>query len=325
MTRIGLALVGLGKIARDQHLPSLAANPAFQLVATASPAESLTGIPAYADLDAALDAHPQIQAVALCTPPAVRAALARRALQRGCHVLLEKPPCVVAQDLAALDGLAATQGLTLFAAWHSRYAAAVETARRILGATPPLRVQVRWKEDHRVWHPGQAWLWREGGFGVLDPGINALSILTHILPAPLEFIDAELDCPQDSAMPAAARISLRSGAAGVAMQLDFLHAGEPCWDIVADTAQGQLVLSQGGAQLSLDGRAQRIQEQSEYAAIYTYFENLIRRGARDADGAPLEIAGAALRHGRRRRLPLQVLPPAPTAGAAATVPDPLPR
>lgn len=320
MKRIGLALVGLGKIARDQHLPSIAANPAFELVATASPAENLAGIPAYADLDAALDAQPQIQAVALCTPPAVRAVLARRALQRGCHVLLEKPPSVVPQELDVLRELATAQGLTLFAAWHSRFAAAVEMARERLRVTPPLRVQVRWKEDHQVWHPGQEWLWRQGGFGVLDPGINALSILTHILPAPLQFLAAELDCPRDSRMPAAARIGLRSGTAEVTLELDFLHAGEPCWDIAIDTAQGQLLLSRGGAQLSVDGQAQPVPEQGEYAAIYTRFENLIRSSAQDADDTPLAIACAALQHGQRRTLPLQVLPPAAVQAAA---PDPL--
>lgn len=320
MRRLGLALVGLGKIARDQHLPSLAASPAFQLIATVSPAECLTGVPAYADLDAALDAHPQIRAVALCTPPAVRAALAQRALQRGCHVLLEKPPCVVAQELAALAALAATQGLTLFAAWHSRFAAAVETARQMLSATPPLCVQVRWKEDHRIWHPGQAWLWREGGFGVLDPGINALSILTHILPAPLEFTDAALDCPQDSAMPAAARIRLRSGAAEVKLELDFLHGGEPCWDIVVETAQGPLTLSHGGARLSLAGQPRPIEEQNEYAAIYTCFETLIRAGAQDADGTPLALASAALQQGSRHTLPLYVLSTLPAAAAPAAAP-----
>ena len=43
------------------------------------------------------------------------------------------------------------------------------------------RVECTWKEDVRVWHPGQAWIW-EPGIGVFDPGINALSVLTRILP-----------------------------------------------------------------------------------------------------------------------------------------------
>jgi len=40
------------------------------------------------------------------------------------------------------------------------------------------RVTVAWCENVRQWHPGQDWLWRPGGFGVFDPGINALSIIT---------------------------------------------------------------------------------------------------------------------------------------------------
>jgi predicted dehydrogenase len=34
---IRIAIVGLGKIARDQHLPAIAGNGAFDLVATVSP------------------------------------------------------------------------------------------------------------------------------------------------------------------------------------------------------------------------------------------------------------------------------------------------
>ncbi|TDR42039.1 D-galactose 1-dehydrogenase [Tahibacter aquaticus] len=307
MNRIGLALAGVGKIARDQHLPSLAASDAFALVATIDPAAGVDGIPAYADLDAALDAHAQIQAVALCTPPAVRAPLARQALLRGCHVLLEKPPCVQPQELDDLRQLALRQGVSLFAAWHSRFAPAVDSVRAALRRQTVTRVQVSWKEDHRIWHPGQEWLWRDGGFGVLDPGINALSILTHILPAPLVFGDAELDCPLDSPMPAAARIGLRCAAAPVAMELDFLHAGAACWNIVIDTAQAQLVLSHGGARLSIDGQPCPVPQQGEYAALYTHFAALIRSGAHDVDAAPLALAWAALQQGQRRTLQMQVL------------------
>jgi D-galactose 1-dehydrogenase len=307
MKPIGLALVGLGKIARDQHLPSLAANDAFRLVATVDPVARLPQLPAYADLDAALDAHPDIGAVALCTPPAVRADLARRALSRGCHVLLEKPPSVVPHELDDLRELAQRQRVALFAAWHSRFAAAVATTRALLGATTVRRVQVRWKEDHQVWHPGQEWLWRDGGFGVLDPGINALSILTHILPAPLTFANAELDCPADSPMPAAARIALASGDAPVEVELDFLHPGEPCWDIIVDTSDAQFVLSHGGERLAVNGQPHAVAEQREYAALYTHFARLVGTGEQDADGTPLAIACAALRHGQRRTLPTTVL------------------
>ena len=50
MTKLKLAIVGLGKIARDQHLPALAASDAFELVGVASPHNALAGVPSFKDL-----------------------------------------------------------------------------------------------------------------------------------------------------------------------------------------------------------------------------------------------------------------------------------
>ena len=68
-------------------------------------------------------------------------------------------------------------------------------------------VIVEWKEDVRVWHPGQAWIWEPGGLGVFDPGINALSILTRILPRPFFLTRAELSFPRERAAPIAADLA----------------------------------------------------------------------------------------------------------------------
>ena len=70
-------------------------------------------------------------------------------------------------------------------------------------------LRVTWKEDVRHWHPGQAWIWEPGGFGVFDPGINALSILTRILPSPIFVQSATLAVPANRAAPIAAEISPR--------------------------------------------------------------------------------------------------------------------
>jgi predicted dehydrogenase len=87
-----LGLVGVGKIARDQHVPAIAAHPGLNLAATASPRGRIDGVPGHADLDAMMAAHPDLDAIILCTPPAIRAGLALRALAAGKHVMLEKPP-----------------------------------------------------------------------------------------------------------------------------------------------------------------------------------------------------------------------------------------
>src|SRR3974377_1438561 len=92
MGPVRIALVGLGKIARDQHVPVLAQNRSFELIAVASPRARFDGLRSYPDLDALLNDMPDVDAVAVCTPPQVRHAIAHRALEHGCHVLLEKPP-----------------------------------------------------------------------------------------------------------------------------------------------------------------------------------------------------------------------------------------
>ena len=49
MPRIRIAIVGLGKIARDQHLPALAANDQFELIAVASPHSAAIPTPTWTD------------------------------------------------------------------------------------------------------------------------------------------------------------------------------------------------------------------------------------------------------------------------------------
>ncbi|MGO7205770.1 Gfo/Idh/MocA family protein, partial [Rhizobium ruizarguesonis] len=195
MSPIILAIVGVGKIVRDQHLPSIAKNPDFALVATASRHGTVEGVKSYTTIEAMLDAEPSIDAVSLCMPPQYRYEAAYKALVAGKHVFLEKPPGATLSEVADLEALASKQGASLFASWHSRYAPAVESAKAFLASTTIKSVHVIWKEDVRHWHPNQDWIWQAGGLGVFDPGINALSIVTHILPRPIFITEAVLEFP----------------------------------------------------------------------------------------------------------------------------------
>ena len=311
-SRIRIAVVGLGKIARDQHLHALAANGRFELVAVASPGARLDGTPCYDDMGAMLEAEPSIGAVALCTPPAVRGRLARLALQRGLHVLLEKPPGVTSSEVLALVDLAREKGVTLMAAWHSRHAPAVGPACRWLASREIRRVTVRWQEDVRVWHPGQGWIWRAGGLGVFDPGINALSLVTQIIPGALVLTEAELEFPGNCETPIAARLALVSrNGAPVSVQLDFRQTGRQTWDIEVDTEAGRLCLSMGGHSIALDGGTQaaggmiqagidaEVGAADEYAGVYARFESLVRERRIDVDIAPLQLVADAFLCGRR--------------------------
>ena len=299
MTKIKIAIVGLGKIARDQHVPSLHSSEAFELVAVASPHGKLDGVPNFTDIETLLSAMPDVKAVALCTTPQVRYDIARFALQQGRHVLLEKPPGVTVSEVLQLADLAKQRGVSLFASWHSRHARAVEPARVWLACREIARVVVTWKEDVRVWHPGQTWIWKPGGLGVFDPGINALSILTGIIPGPFALKSAELSYPGNCETPIAARLSLTGPRGAMThVELDFLQTGRQTWDIDVETDAGFLSLSMGGSVMVVDNRPVAISSTSEYANLYTHFAELIHRGCIDVDVAPLQLVADAFLCGR---------------------------
>src|SRR3954470_17469556 len=266
---IRVAIVGLGKIARDQHIPAIAGTPGIELCAIASRNASLDSVAHFGTLDELLAAAPDIDAVALCTPPQLRHLQAAAALRAGKHVLLEKPPGATVSELTPLISAARQTGRTLFATWHSRFAPAVEPARTFLADRRIKSVVVEWKEDVRVWHPGQAWIWEPGGLGVFDPGINALSILTRILPRPFFLTRSELSFPRNRAAPIAADLAF-SDEAGTAIraEFDWRQTGPQTWDIRVETDAGWLTLSAGGRRLAHDDRVLVDEQKAEYRAIY---------------------------------------------------------
>jgi D-galactose 1-dehydrogenase len=300
MPTIKIALVGLGKIARDQHMPALAANDAFELVAVASPHQRSSDLPTFRDLPALIQALPEVSAVALCTPPQVRYEIARYALEHGLHVLLEKPPGVTVSEVAALTHLARKRGVALFASWHSRHAGGVEPAREWLRKRKIAGITVTWKEDVRIWHPGQTWIWTAGGLGVFDPGINALSILTRMVPHPLVLKAAELSYPRNSATPIAANLSLTdSYGTAVRAEFDFLQTGPQTWNIDVATDSGALRLSMGGKTLAIDGQEVPCASAAEYPDLYSHFAGLVHSRRVDVDVAPLQLVADAFLCGRR--------------------------
>jgi D-galactose 1-dehydrogenase len=300
MKRIRLALVGFGKIARDQHLPALTASQDFELVAVAGPGAALNGVAGFQDVQALLASGLEISALAVCTPPQARFAVARLGLERGLHMLLEKPPAMTVGELDTLVGFARRRSLALFAAWHSRHAQGVEPARAWLDGRRIDSVDVTWKEDVHVWHPGQHWIWQPGGLGVFDPGINALSILTRLFPQSLVVEDAELAFPANCATPIAARVLLR-GAAGfpVRAELDFRQTGVQTWDIHVATDGGPLLLSDGGARVHVDARAVETPVKAEYPDLYAHFAQLISDRRIDVDASPLRLVADTFLRARR--------------------------
>ncbi len=106
-----VGLVGFG-VAGRQHADALkdAGFARIRSVLDADPALDTGPLPRAQSWEALL-ADPEVDLIALCTPPGGRARLAEQALAAGKAVLLEKPPAVSVAELDALVALADAQGL----------------------------------------------------------------------------------------------------------------------------------------------------------------------------------------------------------------------
>ena len=200
MKPIRIGIIGYGKIAADQHVPSIQANARFELAATSS--RSGQGVArTFTDWRELIHNVEGLEAVAITTPPGPRFEIARECLAAGLHCLLEKPPTTGLAEIADLDCFAQAKGLSLFTTWHAQHHSTVDAAANALAGKRIKSMDIHWHEDVHKWHPGQKWIWEAGGFGVFDPGINALSIATRIFPGGLFVQAAELRVPENAQTP----------------------------------------------------------------------------------------------------------------------------
>jgi D-galactose 1-dehydrogenase len=296
-----IALVGIGKIARDQHVPALRNDPRFALVATADPNGGLDEIPAYLTMDALLREGPPIDAVSICTPPIGRLALVEQAIEAGLAIMIEKPPATTVTEVEAMRAAAARRGTTLFSAWHSREAGAIAPARAWLATRRIRSFAIDWREDIRRWHPGHDWILDANGFGVFDPGINALSIITAILDGPLVISDARFDVPSNRQAPIAATAVMSCNGVTGSAALDFLESDDQRWNVGFVTDDAILSITDGGRGLITPDASCAFPDQ-EYARLYNRFYGLIDAGQSDVDARPSAAVSDAFRKAIRREV-----------------------
>ncbi len=302
MKPIRIAIIGYGKIAEDQHVPSITASGRFELVATSSRSGQGLG-QKFSDWRELIRRVDGLEAVAITTPPAPRYAIARECIQAGLHCLLEKPPTTGLAEIADLDCLAQAEGTTLMTTWHAQHHSTVEAAARALAGKRIKSMQIHWHEDVHKWHPGQQWIWEPGGFGVFDPGINAFSIATKIFPGGLFVQSADLSFPENAQTAIAADVTFYSPEADgpLTASLDWRRTEGEEWTITVETADGTTVrLEDGGARLLLNGEASADSGIGEYPDIYRTFVDLIDERRSLVDVAPLRLVADCLLVGSRK-------------------------
>lgn len=127
--RARIGVIGCGWWATRAHLPALEANPDAVIAGIADPdpenrarAAGRFGVPAervYADAHRML-AEAELDAAIVAVPHDLHAPLARAVLERGLHLLLEKPMTIRPPDARALAALAEARGVELIIGypWH---------------------------------------------------------------------------------------------------------------------------------------------------------------------------------------------------------------
>jgi predicted dehydrogenase len=190
--RIRVAVVGCGTIARRAHVPAWLANPSVEVVGLCDPAPeaasvivSRTGLtcPVFASLDDLLDrARPDV--VDICSPTMLHVEQTTKALEAGCHVLVEKPPAPSPEDAQRLADLARHRDRKLGAVLNYRYRDLVMSLKEAqdsgrLGSIVKLRIT----HHGPLVFTDARWLWDESRSKYLlwEFGIHFVDMLVHLL------------------------------------------------------------------------------------------------------------------------------------------------
>jgi D-galactose 1-dehydrogenase len=292
--RYKLAIIGIGKIVRAQHLKAIYETDNFEIVATQSGHGGLENIPNFTSLDELFANCKDIEAVIIATPPQNRAQIVLECMKHGVHIFMEKPPSSTLGAFQEILEYAPEYNATLYTTWHLRFGYKVQEAAEWVKQRKITKCDIIWRESARKWHPNQQWLWDAGGMGVFDPGMNAFSIITKILGKRIIVDNAEFEIPSNQCAPIAVNMDMHYHDIPIKVNLDFREENNEIWEIRIEDDKGDfIILSHGGARLSYNGADAEIMPDVEYVGLYNDFARLIKEGKHDIDLSPQIIVSDA--------------------------------
>ena len=225
-------------------------------------------------------------------PPNPRHQIAMKVIDAGYDLLLEKPPCATVHGSETLFDAAQNAGVTIFASWHSKFAPMVDMAREWIDENGCDHFQIVWNENVLKWHPGQKWVTNSGGFGVLDPGINAFSILNALFDFDFAFENIIFNKPLNWETPISASFQMRAQSDLVGeVEFDWLTSNEDIWEIRFFSGFNKMVLSHGGHKMFVNDASVGVHlpKTGEYTSLYNHFSDLVRNNTSDFNITPLQF------------------------------------
>jgi predicted dehydrogenase len=198
---LGVGVIGLG-YAAGYHLPALASLPQVRLTVFADidrrrleEAGRRYGVKTLSEDYHALLCRPDVEVVAILTPPASHVEIALEALEAGKHILLEKPIASNLADARLLLEKARPSRSKVTVAYPLRFLHQIGQLRRVLkagelGEVELLRCSastpVLLSPDAPKHHRARA----EGGGGALELGVHHYDLWSHLLDSSVSEISA---------------------------------------------------------------------------------------------------------------------------------------
>jgi predicted dehydrogenase len=196
--RLRVGILGAGAAAAEIHAPGYAACQSAELVAVASATRASAdrlaerfGIPTVHPTPEGLLHDPDVDAVSVCTPPALHRDLAERACAAGKHVLIEKPIATALEDVEALREMAARTATVVDVVRNERFMAFNRQAKELVatGAVGDVQVilQTISTDGPESWSPTARWFRdpaRSGGGAMLDLAVHKADLAAWLTDRP---------------------------------------------------------------------------------------------------------------------------------------------
>src|SRR3989442_6497930 len=268
------AIIGLGNVALDGHVPGWPRRDDVEIVAVSDTERERRPVAAarlpaarwYDSADTLLAQEP-LDFVDICTPPASHGLLVCRALERGLHVLCEKPLVVGPDDLARVSRLAEATQRVVHTVHNWHHAPIIKrTVQLVRQGTIGQVTRVGWQTlrtraaavshaDGVNWRLDPAL----GGGGVLtDHGWHVFYLLRNWIAGPPTSVSARLERRRHTTSPVEDTATVHVSFPRATAETFLTWAADPR-DNVAELVRtdGRIDLHEETLRLERKGRAER--------------------------------------------------------------------
>ncbi len=192
------ALIGCGRIATNHVKAVLNNGLEFVAVCDVVPEnmelllakhglENDTGIQRYTDYKEMIRCHPELELVAIATSSGCHAEIALYCIDRGIHVIIEKPMAMSLADADEIIRRSGEKGVAVCACHQNRFNIAVQKTRQALeagrfGKLSHGSIHVRWNRN-RAYYDQATWrgTWAEDGGCLMNQCIHGIDLLRWMM------------------------------------------------------------------------------------------------------------------------------------------------